>query len=193
MDSLTPSPKDLVFVRRMWGRGLARVTARRGAATALHRRVADAFSLDLPDGPRRVVFGPAAFLGVGPAAWLALKNDGGEAWAEHLAEQLHGFASVCDQSSGYALFHLAGPKAAEVLAKGVPVDLDPEAFTLETVAVTRLAHMDAVLWREDEGFTLAVFRSLAGSFLDWLNASAGEFGLVASTQDDLMSQGSADV
>ena len=42
--------------------------------------------------------------------------------------------------------------------------------------MTRLAPMDAILWRDDEGYVVAVFRSLDGSFLDWLEASAAEFG-----------------
>jgi heterotetrameric sarcosine oxidase gamma subunit len=177
MASPAPALDNPLQLRRISEFGLARVAARRGAAAALRRRVEETLALRLPDGPQRAATDEAAFLGVGPGAWIGVGKQGGSAWAERLAELLQGLAAVSDQSSGYALFHLSGSKAAEVLAKGVPVDLDAGAFGPKSVAVTGLAHMDAILWREDGGYVVAVFRSLDGSFLDWLEASAAEFGV----------------
>ena len=87
-------------------------------------------------------------------------------------------ASLSDHSDGYALFEVWGPRVRDGLAKGVPVDLHPECFT-DDVAVTVVAHIGAIVWQSGpDRFTLAVFRSYAGSFWHWLSASAAPFGLV---------------
>jgi heterotetrameric sarcosine oxidase gamma subunit len=110
-------------------------------------------------------------LGIGPGRWLFLG-----ATPEQLAP-LSGLASLSDHSDGYAVFELWGPKVRETLAKGVPVDLHPTAFT-DDVAVTVIAHIGAIVWQSaPDRFSIAIFRSYAGSFWPWLSTSAAEFGL----------------
>jgi len=92
-------------------------------------------------------------------------------------EDLSGLASFSDHSDGYAVFEIWGPKVRETLAKGVPIDLHPAVFT-DTVAVTVIAHIGAIVWQTaPDRFSIAVFRSYAGSFWHWLSASAAEYGL----------------
>ncbi|MEI9964423.1 MAG: sarcosine oxidase subunit gamma family protein [Caulobacteraceae bacterium] len=155
---------------------IASVIARRGMADALAARVKALFALDLPAGPSRADGVGVAFLGVGPDRWLAVRTGGGELAAE-LARDLAGLASVSDQSDGYAAVELGGSDARRALAKGVPLDLHPAAFAPNDVAVTLIAHVGAVVWRADDAFLVAVFRSYAGSFWGWLAQSAAEFGL----------------
>jgi len=110
-------------------------------------------------------------LGIGPGRWLFLGST-----PEQLAP-LSGLASLSDHSDGYAVFELWGPKIRETLAKGVPVDLHPTVFT-DDVAVTVIAHIGAIVWQSaPDRFSIAIFRSYAGSFWHWLAASAAEFGL----------------
>jgi len=110
-------------------------------------------------------------LGIGPGRWLFLGST-----LEQLAP-LSGLASLSDHSDGYAVFELWGPKIRETLAKGVPVDLHPTVFT-DDVAVTVIAHIGAIVWQSaPDRFSIAIFRSYAGSFWHWLAASAAEFGL----------------
>jgi heterotetrameric sarcosine oxidase gamma subunit len=110
-------------------------------------------------------------LGIGPGRWLFL-----EATPEQLVP-LYSLASLSDHSDGYAVFELWGPKVREALAKGVPLDLHPAVFT-DDVAVTIIAHIGAVVWQSaPDRFSIAIFRSYAGSFWHWLAASAAEFGL----------------
>ena len=110
-------------------------------------------------------------LGIGPGRWLFLGVT-----PEQLAP-LSGLASLSDHSDGYAVFELWGPKVRETLAKGVPVDLHPTVFT-DDVAVTVIAHIGAIVWQSaPDHFSIAIFRSYAGSFWHWLAASAAEFGL----------------
>jgi heterotetrameric sarcosine oxidase gamma subunit len=111
-------------------------------------------------------------LGIGPGRWLFLNL--GIRQLAHLSE----LASLSDHSDGYAVFEVWGPRVRETLAKGVPIDLHPAAFT-EDVAVTVIAHIGAIVWQNaPDRFSIAIFRSYAGSFWHWLAASAAEFGLV---------------
>lgn len=70
-------------------------------------------------------------------------------------------AAVTDQSDGWAGFRLAGAAAADVLMRLVALDLRPLAFPVGTAARSGLNHMPMVLLREEGGFALMTFRSMA--------------------------------
>ena len=97
-----------------------------------------AADLGVSDGPRQSVLDGATILGIGPGRWLFLGRD-----VEQL-RHLAGRASLADHSDGYAVFEIAGAKARDVLAKGVPVDLHPGVFK-DDVAVTVIAHIGAIV------------------------------------------------
>ena len=141
------------------------VLARKGHAQALMEKTG---SLDAPcqSGANGVTA-----LGIGPGRWLFLGTPLDQLTA------LSDLASLADHSDGYAVFEVWGAKVRETLAKGVPVDLHPSVFT-DTVAVTIVAHIGAIVWQSaPDRFSIAVFRSYAGSFWHWLAASAAEYGL----------------
>jgi sarcosine oxidase subunit gamma len=161
------------------GLGLATVASRKGQSEALKRKVRKAYGVDLPDRSI-IVQGPAVSLvGTGPGQWLAvsasLKHD---ALARDLAKRLKGLASVSDQSDGRSVIRVSGPRARDVLAKGLPIDLDPRAFPKDGAATSVISLMGVQLWQVDDTptYDIAVFRSLSGSFWRWLTASAAEFG-----------------
>ena len=111
------------------GLGLATVAARKGQARALQDRVREAYGVDLPQTSRVVVGRDVSFVGYGPGQWLAVSETlASEALARDLAERLKGLASISDQSSGRTVIRVSGPRARDVLAKGLPIDLDPRAF-----------------------------------------------------------------
>lgn len=171
-----PGP-DPVWAEPRPGDGLASVIARRGRTDALRGWVESLHGWDVPEGPWRLAVGAVSFVGIAPDAWLAVQEGGGFAWAERLARELQGFASVSDQCGAYGLLRLGGPAAADVLAKGVFLDLHPAVFTEGSAAATVLAHINVVLWRRADSFELAVPRSYAADFAHWLAASAAGFGL----------------
>ena len=118
-------------------------------------------------------------IATGPGRWLAVSAD--RAIAATLAAALGPHGAVSDQSDGLALVRVAGPAARSVLAKGCPVDLHPRAFAEGAAAATMIGHINTTLWRRpdrgtDPVFDLAVARSMAGSFGDWLLASAAADG-----------------
>jgi heterotetrameric sarcosine oxidase gamma subunit len=141
------------------------VLARKGHAQALMEKAGAL------DAPRQSGTNAVTALGIGPGRWLFLGASLDQLTA------LSDLASLADHSDGYAVFEVWGPKVRETLAKGVPVDLHPSVFT-DTVAVTVIAHIGAIVWQTaPDRFSIAVFRSYAGSFWHWLAASAAEYGL----------------
>jgi sarcosine oxidase subunit gamma len=158
---------------------------RKGRLDALRTSLRTQHGIGLPDGPRRTTAGPLALAGIGPTTWLAVHETGGNAFAGSFGQSLTGLASVANQSDGYAVLRLTGPKARDTLAKGVAIDLHERAFPANAVAVTDVSHIGIILWRLQHAapaipvFEIAVVRSLAASFAAWLVESAGEYGLGA--------------
>ncbi|WP_050929951.1 sarcosine oxidase subunit gamma [Aestuariivita boseongensis] len=78
-------------------------------------------------------------------------------------------------SDARAMFSLSGPKAREVLAKLVPVDLSPGAFEPGMMRRTRMAQVAAAFWMMDEDtFHIICFRSVARYVFDLLTVAAQE-------------------
>ena len=158
---------------------LAAVMMRRGAGEALTRRVRAGFGLDLPTTSRRAAHGSLAFVWAGPGHWLAVTEGGdGSSFEKLLRHDLSNLASISDQSDAWAVVRIAGVRARDALAKGVPVDLNPRVFTAGDAAVTTVGHIGVHLWQLDEAptYEFAVFRSYAAAFWRWLIDSAAEFG-----------------
>jgi heterotetrameric sarcosine oxidase gamma subunit len=182
---VSASQSGVVVVDRD-GRGLAAVHARRGQIGALTERIRERFGIELPRGPQRRAAGDVAFVGTAPRAWLATSEASGESFALTLKEAIGAVASITDQSSGYALLRLTGPKLRDTLAKLVPIDLHERAFAPGDVASTVASHVGITLWRLQDGgdgspvFDIVMFRSLTGSFWYALASSAAEFGLVVT-------------
>ena len=164
----------VIFERE--GLGLATVHARKGAREALEQRVRERFGVELPPGLRRHVAGDVALMATAPNAWLASHEHSGNAFASSLAAALTPLASVTDQTDAYAVFRLSGPEVRTTLARLFSIDLHPRTFQVNDAAVTPAArHIGATLWRLADAsdgsavFEIAVFRSLAASFLTLLN------------------------
>lgn len=158
----------------------AAVTARRGMARVLAARVRETFSLDLPEGPRRVGSEGMSFTWSGPDRWLVMKAGAMKTrLPEELAPVVANVAAVVDQSHAQAILSIRGPKVREALAKGFTIDLHPQVFSTGQTAMTTVSHMAVQITQltQEPMYEIAVPRSLAGSFWHWLEASAAEFGL----------------
>ncbi len=162
-----------VNIREVEGVQIVSLSARRGRYGELVSRLRELWRVTPPQGPHLASEGDLSLLGVGPDRWLAVR-DSGAPLHDAMARPLQGLAAVVDQSDGYAVFDVSGPCARWVLSKGVPVDLHPDAFAPDAVAVTLLAHMGAIVWRSGAGFRIAVFRSYRESFRHWLQEAARE-------------------
>jgi heterotetrameric sarcosine oxidase gamma subunit len=168
-----------VVITELAGLGLATVACRKGQASALSAAVGKAYSVDLPASSRAEQGAAVRFIGYGPGQWLAVSESlANEALASELAAKLQGLASVSDQSGGRTVLRVSGNRARDVLAKGLPLDLDPRAFPLGSAATSAISHIGVQLWQADDtrSYDIAIFRSLSESFWRWLTASAAEFG-----------------
>jgi sarcosine oxidase subunit gamma len=163
---------------------LASVIAKRGKHFMLVNAVNAAVGVALPDGPRRATVGSVSFAGTGPDQWVT-SAEGAEAagFAAKLRGRLGPFAAVSDQSDARLVLQLSGPRVRDVLAKGVPLDLHPNAFKPGDVATTLVAYMGVQIDRLDDAtYQLTAPRSMAGSLWSWLSASAAEFGYDVMTR-----------
>ena len=157
--------------------GLASVLARNGRAADVARLIRSAHGIELPTTPRAVEASDASFLWNGPGHWLVLS-----AQAPDLESRIHRHlgdtASVFDQSDSRILLELSGPRARDVLAKGVSIDLDPAVFGRGDAAITTATHLSLVLWQVSDVpvYRLLTMRTYFGSFWHWFAASAAEYG-----------------
>jgi sarcosine oxidase subunit gamma len=178
-----PGGEPGVVIQERVGLGLATVAARKGQADALKAAVASAYGVDLPVSSRFARGASVSFIGYGPGQWLAVSEQlANEALARDLAQHLKGLASISDQSGGRTVLRVSGPRARDVLAKGLPIDLDPRAFPLGSAATSTISLMGVQLWQTDDtrSYDITIFRSVSASFWRWLTASAGEYGYEVS-------------
>lgn len=88
-----------------------------------------------------------------------------------LADKLKGEHHLAvDVSDARAVFRIEGPKADQVLAKLAPVDLP--TLAPNELRRSRAAQVAAAFWKDDQGFTLVCFRSVAGYVMGLLSHSA---------------------
>jgi sarcosine oxidase subunit gamma len=112
-----------------------------------------------------------AALWLGPDEWLLLAPAVEEdAVAQDLADALaavpHALVNVGHRE---VIAELSGPRAADVLNAGCPLDLDPAAFPVGMCTRTVLAKAQIVLWRTGANiFQLHVWRSFYPYVRDFL-------------------------
>jgi methylglutamate dehydrogenase subunit D len=168
-----------VVISELTGLGLATVACCKGQSAALTAAVRGAYGADLP-ASSRVAQGPKVnFIGYGLGQWLAVSEIiANAALASELAAKLKGLASISDQSGGRTVLRISGSRARDVLAKGLPIDLDPRVFPLGSAATSAISHVGVQLWQgqDTRSYDIAIFRSLTESFWRWLTVSAAEFG-----------------
>jgi heterotetrameric sarcosine oxidase gamma subunit len=159
------------YIQPLPYRGLISLIAFNGKAEALNT----ALGFALPSTPRRITENATTYLWAGPNAWLVF-SESPELTGE-LAAKAENLAAVTDQSDGHFLVRVKGPHAREILAKLVPIDLHESVFAPDAVAITLAAHIGIKIWREEDGFVVACFRSFAAALHHTLLEAANEFHL----------------
>ena len=115
-------------------------------------------------------------LWLGPDEWLIVGTDGQHKALEQVLRTGLNGGSVVDVSANRALLEIRGPKARELLAHGVPIDLDARSFGAGRCAQTLLAKAQVIVERRDEevAFHLYVRSSFASYLADWILDAAAE-------------------
>lgn len=141
-------------------------------ALGLADAIAAAVGTAVP-GQRRIVFSDGKAAGwMSPDEYLLILPYGETgaamaAIAKALAGRHHLAVVVSDAR---AVFRIEGARADQVLKKLSPVDMD--RLEPGELRRTRVAQVAAAFWRQDDGFTLVCFRSVAGYVMGLLTHSA---------------------
>jgi sarcosine oxidase subunit gamma len=144
----------------------------------LMQRLASTLGLLLPVVPNTVTSeGERRALWLGPDEWLFVGPDGERDILEQaLRSGLNGaFGSIVDVSANRTVLEIGGPKARELLAHAIPIDLDARWFGPGHCAQTLLAEAQVIVERRDQSaFHVFVRASFACYVADWLLDAAAE-------------------
>ena len=142
-------------------------------------RLASSLGFALPVVPNTVTsLRERRALWLGPDEWLIVGPvDQEKALAQALRDGLEGaFGSIVDVSANRTVLEIRGPKAGDLLAHGVAIDLDNRSFGPGRCAETLLAKAQVIIERvgDDQAFHLFVRASFAAYVADWLLDAAAE-------------------
>ncbi len=115
---------------------------------------------------------------LGPDEWrlIAPLSDDGRLAARLASELVGGRGALVNVSSATTVITVAGEHAADLLATGTGIDLDPVAFPPGRAVRTRIGNAQALIHRRaEDAFELHVPRSYARSFWEWLEERGREF------------------
>ena len=110
-------------------------------------------------------------LWLAPDEWLVVGPDGQQhAIEQELRNGLNGaFGSIVDVSANRTVLELRGAKARNVLAHGVPLDLDARSFSSGQCAQTVLSKAQVIIdCRDEADLQVYVRASFANYIADWL-------------------------
>lgn len=144
---------------------------------ALETILKDLLKLAVPARPgQAAVSAEGKLLVTGPGRYLLVSHKAD--LAQHLSERIDiETGVVTDLSHARAGIRISGRNAADVLLKGVAIDLDIRSFPVGSVAQSSFHHVGVTFHRTDETtFDLLVFRGFAVSFWEALTDAALEFG-----------------
>ena len=147
---------------------------------AFARAVGAALGAGLPLEPGEAleIGGNALLIRLGPDEWrlIAPLSDDGRLAARLASGLAGGRGALVNVSSASTVISVAGEHAADLLATGAGIDLDPAAFPPGRAVRTRIGNAQALIHRRaEDAFELHVPRSYARSFWEWLEERGREF------------------
>ena len=121
-----------------------------------------------------------AALWLGPASWLLVARASSaliDFAAKRDALNAAGGA-LFDVSASHVAWTISGPRAADVLAKGCPLDFHPRAFAAGACAQSVFGRVNVLIDKRDDDptFTAMVARSLAGDLWHALCEASAQYG-----------------
>ncbi len=148
---------------------------------AFQSAVLQATGLHLPLRGNGASIDPARqLLWLGPDEWVFKTRDGqGAQVAAALQAALEGLHSaVVEVGDGFTTLSLQGYGAADLLARGCPLDLHARVFPQGALAQSHVAKANVTLLCLQAGthYEVTVRRSFARYLFDWLCAASGEGG-----------------
>jgi heterotetrameric sarcosine oxidase gamma subunit len=115
----------------------------------------------------------ARFICLARDQFFLLFDDTGTDPVATVSQRLSGTAYLTDQSDGWALLGISGPRSRAAMERICPLDLHPAIFAIGAAARTVMEHLNVIVLREAEDrFLLMSPRSSSGSFLHAVRTSA---------------------
>jgi sarcosine oxidase subunit gamma len=146
--------------------------------TALMHRLAAALGFALPVAPNTTALREdRRALWLAPDEWLIVGPDAQQETLEQaLRNGLDGaFGSIVDVSANRTVLEIRGARARELLAHGVPIDLDARTFGPGRCAQTLLAKAPIIIERRDESTFYVYPRASFACYVgDWLLDAAAD-------------------
>jgi len=181
LEHLAGNPVESGQVRLSEGAPRGRINLRGDAADpTFMAAIAGAVGIEPPTEPNTAQAGSdATVLWLGPDEWLIETAATAEAKTASALEtalgSLHAAATVVGDAATTLV--LAGPRAPDVLAKGMTLDLDPARFLPGHCARSLLAKATVTLYRpaEEVAYEITVGRSFADYVWRWLQDAALEY------------------
>lgn len=174
-------------------RGIVGIRAKPGDAAVMAALEAT-IGFALPQTPNTTAASAGALaLWLGPDEWWIVtpgpEPESGPAMATTLRTALAGRqGAVTDVSESRTCVRISGPRARDLLCKGMPLDLHPRTFPVGGCAQSHLAKAGVLLHLvadkgspEDPTFELYVLRSFAEYLWLWLEDAAREYGLAITS------------
>lgn len=124
-------------------------------------------------------------LWLGPDEWWAITEAGTPPLADRLQDAFSGqHTAVTEVGEGYGCIAVSGPRAADVLAKGSPLDFHDSVFAPGSCAQGDMAKATVVFHRLDDrtnpSFEIYVRSSFAEYLWRWIEDAAGEYGVIVT-------------
>jgi sarcosine oxidase, subunit gamma len=165
------NPADLFLRERQF---LTQLNLRADPRNAgVMQRLASALGFALPVAPNTTAaMEDRRALWLGPDEWLIVGPEDQEDTLEQaLRDDLAGaFGSIVDVSATRTALEIRGAKSRDLLAHGVPIDLDARSFAPGHCAQTLLGKAQVIIERraDEAGFHLYVLSSFACYVAEWL-------------------------
>jgi sarcosine oxidase subunit gamma len=120
-------------------------------------------------------------LWLGPASWLLVARAAApliDYTAKREALNAAAGGALFDVSASRVAWTISGPCAADVLAKGCPLDFHPRAFAAGACAQSVYGHVNALIDKRDDDptFTVMVARSFARDVWRALCEASAQYG-----------------
>ena len=163
------------------GRNLVQVSGWRRCFESVCDRLAERLDCRVPTRVGRVTsFGDRSIFRVRPERLWIDASSSDEVLRQLSAESLGEDAVITQLGHGRTVLRVSGPNSDLLLNRGLPVDLDPEAFPANAFAQSAIHHMHVLVHRVDlaGGLTFDVYvsRDVAVSFWEWLTEAAAPLG-----------------
>jgi sarcosine oxidase subunit gamma len=144
--------------------------------------VKSATGVDLPVKANTVnKAGENSILWLGPNEWwFVTAPDRSDEMVPALRQAFQGqHTAVVDVSESRTVITIAGPRAREVLARGISLDLHPRVFGPGQCAQTGMSKANVLLHQVDDrpGYDIYVLKSFSDYLWQWTEKIATDFGL----------------